>query len=80
MPGFKCSFSQMFLSQGSAANLIFQIYDFEFLGVIGVSCFRECQNGPGNKFVTWRHLRISDAQKNVGEGSERPAFLRCFKY
>lgn len=70
----------MFPFQGSAAYLVFQIHDLEFLNAIGVSCFGECQNVPGSKFVTWKHLRISDAQKNVVEGSEKPAFLRCFTY
>uniref|UniRef100_A0A8C9LDF1 Uncharacterized protein n=1 Tax=Pavo cristatus TaxID=9049 RepID=A0A8C9LDF1_PAVCR len=57
----------MFPFQG-VLRLVFQIYDFEFLNAIGVSCFGECQNEPGSKFVTWKHLRISDALQDAGIG------------
>uniref|UniRef100_A0A8C0C3Z8 Uncharacterized protein n=1 Tax=Buteo japonicus TaxID=224669 RepID=A0A8C0C3Z8_9AVES len=53
----------MFSFQRSASDLIFLIYDLASLNAIGI--FFWCKNAPGNKFATWRHMRISDARSNI---------------
>uniref|UniRef100_A0A8D0FZX2 Uncharacterized protein n=1 Tax=Strix occidentalis caurina TaxID=311401 RepID=A0A8D0FZX2_STROC len=53
----------MFPFQRSASDFIFLIYDFECLNAMG-GLF-QYKNAPGNKFATWKHMRISDAQSNI---------------
>lgn len=74
------SLSQMFPFQRSASDRILLTYDLDCLTAIGIFCFGECKNAPGNKFATWRHMRISGAQSSIMKWSEGSAFLRGFKY
>lgn len=70
------SLSQMFPFQRSASDLILLIYELDCLNAIAIFCFGECKNAPGNRFATWRHMRISGVWSNIMKWSEGSAFLR----
>lgn len=74
------SLSQMFPFQRSTSDLIFLVYDLESLSAVGIFYFSQCKNAPGNKFATWKHMRISNVWSSIMEWSEGSAFLRSFKY